>query len=242
MSFGWISLDVLVIIVAINALVTISIWKMLKRKADKPPQQQQQPKKSFITELQSSGPITPKPLDREKQTANFGFFHEDYERRFFIDFLDFAAVVNWWFRDRPEPTPWRLQELPNIRITSSDMPAYGRRYQIFYNQVPVGKLQIRPGFPYTAETPNLYTDIELDYVRLFSWDVKSFLSGIAMHVTRQTEGDDDYDANRQIESAINEVMWQAQQVDTYDLEPDWGELTLHLFGKAQFYIDRRNVL
>ena len=44
-----------------------------------------------------------------------------------------------------EDGPWRLQELDNTEISgdlASDFPAYGRRYEIFYNQVKLGLLEI----------------------------------------------------------------------------------------------------
>jgi hypothetical protein len=129
-----VSFNVLVVIVILNALATIALWRNVARKPEKL-------KKQFIKALLHSEPIDPK--HRQPKTIGEGWSVGDKDRKFFTDFADFAGVANWWFS---QPyigwlgRPWRLQELPDteLKLTFSDSPTFGRRYDLYHNQVQVG--------------------------------------------------------------------------------------------------------
>ena len=62
---------------------------------------------------------------------------------------------------------FRIQELANTEITgdlSSEGPAYGRRYEIFFNKVKVGLLQIMADHfrHFDAQNKSVYADVALN--------------------------------------------------------------------------------
>jgi hypothetical protein len=75
------------IVVAVNALATIELWRRAARRPEKP-------KKKFLKRVFDSKPITPKhqpPLPLKE-----GYAVGIKELQFFGDFKEFADVVNWW--------------------------------------------------------------------------------------------------------------------------------------------------
>jgi hypothetical protein len=109
----------------------------------------------------------------------------EVSRRFFADFAEFANVVNWWLAD--SKSRWRLQELPNavLRLNvPDDSPTYGRRYALYYNQTQSGRLEIQPCYKYSAENPEIFTDIEIDNPRLLGMDdIMDVFGALELHVT-----------------------------------------------------------
>jgi hypothetical protein len=147
--------EVLTVIVFLNVIATISLWHAAARKPDKL-------KKKFLSKLRDSKPISPKhrPPKNIGDDA-FPSLATREDRLFFDDFRDFADVVNWWLGDEHVGGPWRLQELPDteLRLSLGDSrPSFGRRYDIFYNQVPVGTLEsivaVRAPLPRFASVPS----------------------------------------------------------------------------------------
>jgi hypothetical protein len=74
----------------------------------------------------------------------------DGERRYGAEDYDFECFMLFWYfgeavnRDLGD-SPFKIQEISDTNISgdlSSEGPAYGRRYEIFYNQVKLGLLQI----------------------------------------------------------------------------------------------------
>jgi hypothetical protein len=145
------SLEVVTIVVAVNAMATITLWREAARK---PPR----PNKQFLKKLMHSEPITPKHNPQKVAGAEFSSRADDQYRRFFADFAPFADVVNSWLADEFIGSRWRLQELPDgdvrLNVDFSDGPRLGRCYELFYNQVSLGRLEIQPGYEY-LETPRL---------------------------------------------------------------------------------------
>jgi hypothetical protein len=97
--------------------------------------------------------------------------------------LSFADVVNWWFADEHVGTDWRLQELPDteLRQNVSDMPQFGRGYDVFYNQVRIGTLEVSPGADYGSENPDVRTSIQLEWMRLLHvYTIREFLSSVGI--------------------------------------------------------------
>jgi hypothetical protein len=151
-----VTFDFLVIIVILNMMATITLWRTAARKPAKL-------KKKLVSALLSSEPIVP---NHRPPVIGEGFLSKA-ERQFFIDFEDFADVVNWWLADEHVGTRWRLQVLPDTdrKHGFSDMPQFGRRYDVFHNQVNVGTLEVCPGVGYSAAKPDVYTSIQQEWVR-----------------------------------------------------------------------------
>jgi hypothetical protein len=194
------------------------------------------------------------PKHQPPEAASEGFkvspFSPEEDRRFFDDFQDFAIVMDWWWAGRPGRSPWRLQELPetSLKLGYWDMPMYGRRYSIFHNQVSVGTLEIRRGLHYSADTPDVFTDIELRWVRLLAFGtVRMFLHDIAEHVCDKRyidarTPDGPLPVAAAIDRSMAEVLWDTQQISDIDLGQDYGTLELQLGGSAYMYFYRRQAL
>ena len=166
------SLQVVAAILVLNAAATITLWREAARK---PPR----PKKEFLQKLMRSEPITPKHNPPRVAGGEFSSLARDVDRLFFADFAEFAEVVNLWLSDEHVGTCWRLQERPNadvsLNVDYSHGPILGRCYDIFHNQVPLGKLEIRPAYEYSAATPRVITEIELYSVRLLSFEINRWV-------------------------------------------------------------------
>jgi hypothetical protein len=78
---------------------------------------------------------------------------EDYrsqdDRDFFEDFAEFGVIIN---EVRFKDEPWRLQEKNTIMLSliDNDQPEYGRVYDLFYNVVPTGRVEICASFDMSA--------------------------------------------------------------------------------------------
>jgi hypothetical protein len=131
------SFNVLVVIVILNVLATIALWRTAARRPGKL-------KMKFFAALIDNKPIVPR--HQRPKSVGEGWGVHDQDRKFFADFEDFADVVNWWFDDTHDGGPWRLQELADteLRLGFHDSPTYGRRYDIYHNQVRVGTLELSP--------------------------------------------------------------------------------------------------
>jgi hypothetical protein len=106
------SYEVLVAIVAINAIMTLSLWRMMATKASRPAGLNKKAAKA----LWHSDPIAPRH-DRPKVVGgNFPSLVDDADRRFFDDFKDFVDVVNWWLADKYVASRFRLQDLPDADL------------------------------------------------------------------------------------------------------------------------------
>ncbi len=155
--------------------------------------------------------------------------------------------MNWELADHNFPSPWRLQELPDteLKVAHSDQPSFGRRYEIFHNQVRVGILELSAGYRYTAEKPNLITRIDLKFIRLFSLEaIGSFLGVIIKHVcSDDTNSQERAQATRAVESAVMRVLWENQRIHQHTRDRHWGEIRVDIRGTASgWYFRRREAL
>ena len=118
-------------------------------------------------------------------------------------------------------------------------PTFGRRYAIFYNQVRLGTLEVYGLVDYRPETRRVYTQLELDWVRLLPFSIiRDFLVDIAQHVTCDDKiGRESSQSSRAIDLALTEVLWEAQRISVYDLGQNYGQLELHLAGSAAWYFE-----
>lgn len=228
--------SVLIALVILNVMAVVSLWRAAARRPARP-------KKRFIAALLHSDPIVPKHRRPKDSGEGFSSLVSDQDRQFFNDFDDFADVVNWWFGDEHVGTGWRLQELPDTerKHVLSDTPQFGRRYDVFYNQVRLGTLEVCPGAGYDAKTPDVHTSVQVEWVRLLPiGTIRAFLNGIALHVCRPDPITKEYgEARAAIEESLTDALWQTQQISEYELEESYGELKLHLNGAAVWYSSRR---
>jgi hypothetical protein len=231
------------IIVLVNLGLTIELWRRAARRPEKL-------KRTFRNRIWRSKPITPKhqpppPLER-------GYAAGDAQLQFFSDFEDFANVINSWLTDpdiHPLASPWRLQELPKSELSAlwgGSGPTYGRTYAVFHNQLDVGKIEVKPDWKYSTQSPRVTVHVELDWVRLLRFEtIRSFLSDIALHITEYRQGTLEYvEANQQIDLGMTRVLWGTQEISQYGFEndPGHGEIEVQLSGMATFYLERRQGL
>jgi hypothetical protein len=117
MDTGWI-IDILIIVVALNASATITLWREAVRRPARPT-------KKFFKELIHDDPIVPKHGRPKKWTFDDDAYIAKYaqtsigavhraQRAFFHDFADFADVINSWFGWMDER--WRLEELADNEL------------------------------------------------------------------------------------------------------------------------------
>jgi hypothetical protein len=230
------------IVVALNVLATIELWRRAARRPERP-------KKKFLNRLWDSKPIMPKhePPPPLKEGA-WGVGNE--ELQFFEDFEDFANVVNWWLADPDvhQDCPWRLQELPKSELLElhGEGPTYGRTYAVFHNQVRLGKIEIKPHYEYSTQTPRVMVHIRLDWVRLLALGtIRSFLIDIAVHISEHRPGTaESIQTNQEIDLALTDVLWEKQEISQFggENEPGYGRIEVQLEGRATFYVKRRQAL
>jgi hypothetical protein len=242
--------EVLIAIVAINAVVTLSLWRMMATKASRPAGLSKKAAKA----LWHSDPIVPRHDPPKAVGGDFLSRLRDADRTFFGDFKEFADVVNWWFADEYVGSRFRLQDLPDsdvrLNIPFDSGPMFGRCFAVYYNQTRIGRLEMHPSyFPdYTTETPQVYTNVQIDWSRLLGYrTITEFLDAIASHVTNGSPKSDEYVSVRQgIQAALTEMLWSKHSISEFDRvfaneeDMDWGELNVSFHGAAEWYITRRN--
>jgi hypothetical protein len=131
-------------------------------------------------------PIVPRHDPPKVDVVEFPDVHA-YRRKFFLDFKEFADAMNSWlasFGNQLAPGRLRLQDLPEYEVgrivPSPGRAALGRCFRLYYNQYPVGRLEIEPEFGYTTETPHVRTDVEIDMARHLGYhELSNFLREIA---------------------------------------------------------------
>jgi hypothetical protein len=222
--------NVLVMIVVLNALATIALWRDAARKPERL-------KKRFIKALLESEPIEPK--HRQPKTIGEGRDVHDQDRKFFADFADFAEVANWWFSDRHVKEPWRLQELPDTKLKlegPDEYSRYGRRYELYHNQARVGELEIRANLLYEDR---IIATMHLDWVRLLPIStIRALLNLLALHICNPDPKSEEYrQARIDIDNCLTDTLWQAQRITEFDV--DYGDLQLGLNGSAKWYFRRK---
>ena|SRR5215831_9398203 len=241
--------DFLTVIIVVNAAATLILWS--ERRPEKI-------KKKFRRQLYDTKPITPQHRPPKAIGGKFESLVSEEDRVFFADFADFANVVNWWLAD--EAGRWRLQELPETELRLPMVfsgyepggPTFGRSYAVFYNQVRLGALEVKP-HRYSADDPRVSIYIHLDYVRLLSFQtIRNFFAAIAEHACFYSRDDKDFfGAQQAIDCAMTQALWRSNEVDdVHNIldrfeainTPDFGEIDLRLNGVARWYLERREAL
>lgn len=201
-------------------------------------------KSRVMRELFDGEPIavrhdTPQSLTPDGETC---FGADEIDFKCFSEFWYFSEYINKIYADLSEP--FRLQELGDTTITGSSAdsgPAYGRRYDIYYNQCKVGLVEI------TADM--LSTDgsvwVEVNFNRIpprilpFS-DVYGFLATVASLVTSTKKEAVSVGKMSEYENAVSDIkffmleaVWQIGD-DPDDLGPD---LSVSFSGRPDRYYE-----
>jgi hypothetical protein len=231
MNFEWFW----IIIIFLNALATIMLWERAARRPEKL-------KKKFRKLLWDSKPITPKhqrppPLRGDEYGVVKGW------AQFFSDFENFADDVNSELADPGIYSPWRLQELPKSELSALAMsaPAYGRRYDVFHNQVRVGEIEIKPHYNYSPEKPEVTVHVTLGWARALE-QIHDFLTTIASHVSEYQPGTPAYfETNRRIDLALMDVLWETQEISRFGMhnDPGYGSIEVQFNGWATYYLNEQ---
>jgi hypothetical protein len=223
----------LYIIVFVNIALTIELWRRAVLRPEKP-------KKKFRKRLWWGEPITPK--HEPPPPLKEGGMSVRNPEQFSKDFEDFANVVNRYLVDY---APWRLQELPTSELSklAVSSPAYGRRYAVFHNQARVGEIELKPDWRYSTESPEVTIHIELNWVRLLSFEtIRDFLMHVATNTFEYQQGTLAYlQMNEEIELAMMDVLWKTQQISKLGFdEGGYGQITVQLNGLASSYLEGRH--
>jgi hypothetical protein len=239
------SYEFLATIVLINAFVTFALWRQVGRKATKSVGLNKKAAKA----LWGSAPIVPRHDPPTTPGGQYSGLAGQEDRLFFKDFREFADVVNRRLADEFTRSSFRLQDLPDgdlrLNVDFDNGPTLGHCLALYYNQTRVGRLEISPGYPYTTETPLIYTNIEIEWARFFGFDeLTEFLGAIALHVTSSDPKRAENLAERQaIMAALTQTLWGEYRISQYDRAvedvEDWGELNVCLQGVAEFYMRRK---
>jgi hypothetical protein len=239
------SYEILVAIVGINAIMTLSLWRMMATKANRSAGLN----KKAAQALLHSEPIVPRHNPPNVLGGRYSSLRSEEDEAFFSDFQEFADVANWWlatFESR-----FRLQELPDdhLRLNVPDhQPVLGRSFALYYNQSAVGRLEIHPGFPkYTTQIPFVATSVQINWSRFLGYrTITEFLDTIASEVTNPSPQSDEYVSARQgVQAALMEMLWDKYGISEFDRvlaneeDLDWGELNVSFHGAAEGYIKRR---
>ncbi|MGY3558799.1 hypothetical protein ACVWXP_002068 [Bradyrhizobium sp. USDA 4463] len=240
------SYEVLTIIVVINAIATLSLWRLVASKSHRGPRL----KKKAAAALWRSDPIVPKHDPPQAAGGDFSLMVRDGDRLFFADFMEFANVVNRWLANEFVASRFRLQDLPegcvSLGVNHSDGPTFGRCFAIFFNQTRVGRLEISPRYNYTDALPEVRTNVEIDWARFLGFSaLAGFLSTLAWYLTTGDPNNDDYkNAQMSINSALMMTLWENYRVSEFDEAVDrtdeWGEFSLGFGGTASCYMQRRS--
>jgi hypothetical protein len=116
------------------------------------------------------------------------------------------------------------------------MPRYGLSYDVFYNQVKVGRLEVATAAPhYSPAEPNVTTAIELDWAR---WLPLSDIAGLVAWIASLTasEGDERRNAVSALHSAALDQLWQIEYDRSIDDRAMGGDLRVQFSGTADRHI------
>ena len=203
-------------------------------------------KKKFVKDLLYSKPKTVKhnPPKNLTPDGKERYGAEKYDFECFLLFWFFGEAVNGELQD----SATRIQEINSTDLSlpphSMDGPAYGRRYEIFYNQVKIGLLEIEAnsGWPPNKWDKSVFAHIALDRVPVTALPhhaVRGFLGTIAGLVTSEKKprgSTSEYEhASSTINYEVAETMWGV--LHAYTLAEPFGgdDLAVHLSGTPDRY-------
>jgi hypothetical protein len=201
----------------------------LKRKPEKSEREAKQQDNLLDTTI-----IEPKHAN--PRLKRWGWRISDSLRRFFADFDRFGLIANEWAPIKN--SPWRLQELKDTRLRTfgNDAPKQGRRYDVFYNQLRVGTLEITDTSDYTTQEPRVCANVLIRDARLIALDeVSRFLTSVGTLLSAGT-GDEYADARRNIETTLTQAHWAKR--GGLDDAPGVA-VEVSFFGSAATYIKLR---
>jgi hypothetical protein len=179
----------------------------------------------------------------------------DGKQRWGAEDYDFECFRALWFfgqaaNQHLEYARFRLQEIGETEISgdlSSDGPEYGRRYEIFYNQVKLGLLQImaRHERHFDKQDRSVYAEITIDGVPVTALpyeNVYGFLVTIASLVTSTSRRPHDgpkteYEAAlSDIQYKLMDAMWRTSRDYTLTEQSTWfWDFKVRLCGTPDLY-------
>jgi len=192
--------------------------------------------KAALKKLLEGGPIMPKH-DHPSSLAGDGYAGSTLPHEFsFFEWFDlFAELANRQMGDEP----WRFQEKSNTVLSSSfEGPSYGRRYDIFHNQLKIGLIEVSADVfqEFTPDAPYVNTEIKLEHVRLLPFhEVIGFLNWVAGRLAVGEDQRVPVEIKMQNLTAMTECLWPVEELD----DPAWTELSVMWDGKATHYIHWR---
>jgi hypothetical protein len=120
-------------------------------------------------------------------------------------------------------------------LGSSDGPSYGRRYDIFYNQIKIGDLEIEAHWNYSPAAPEVTTAIELDWARLLRFGQISNLIywiGILTASGGGPSGEERRAAMDALRGAALDQLWQIEYDRDIDDRAMGGRINIQFSGTA----------
>ena len=194
-----------------------------------------------LKKLLYDGPIIPKHDRPSHLTGDHDAdFASSHEHSFFEWFDLFTEMAN----RQMSSEPWRFQEKSETVLRKSfDGPLYGRRYDIFHNQLQVGLIEISADLVYkfAPDDPNVDTEIVLTNVRLLPFHaVLRLLNGLALWLAVDDTEQVPIKVKMQNLAAMTECLWDNLEHYSTEYDPVWTELSVHWDGKATNYIHWRS--
>ena len=115
------------------------------------------------------------------------------------------------------------QELEDTELSypGQDSPDYGCRYEVYYNQVQLGMLQISAdSLNYTTDNPLVYVRLDLDQIRMLPFGhIQAFMQRLMSEFIIPEPGYDYPRAPEMINSALLELLWPYTNPE-YEEDPD----------------------
>jgi hypothetical protein len=200
----------------------------------------------LLAALFESGPIEPRHDVPSSLTGDWGTHRaSEDEHQFFSDFDLFADAVNAHYSPDEHGNwggPWRLQELPDTELDSGD-PHYehlnfGRRYSVFFNQAPLGTVEISALGYNQDSNPQVSTIVTLKHVRLLPFGYVAGLLKLIAYYTACGSDEEYAKSEREIHSLLLGILWDAKRNNN----DDDGSIELSLIGLATKYLTRKAIV
>jgi len=216
---------------ALGAMVVINLWitNLLWQEA------RRGPKRKFLKRLRYGKPIAPKHKPPRKPEGEGGLASlvTETDRLFFADFAKFAELLNQRLAE-DQGARWRVQEIPDpeLRLLGpGDMPSYGHRYDIFYNQTKVGNLEMSGHRAYGKKAWEVSAAIELNYARVLPFQkIADFIYWIAELTTAR--GEERRAVTLALHAAMLDQLWEIKYDRNIDDRAMGGHLRVQFSGTA----------
>lgn len=191
-----------------------------------------------LMEIYEGRPIQPRHAFPSIEADGIPSLASEDDVRFFSDFADYADLLNCtWLSD----TPWRLEQQQNATVGRGPDPIHGRAYDLFYNRVRLGKVEISACFDFSitpmrgyAENPTVELSVELSCpLALPFHSVEQLLNSLARWTVAHENGAFSR-CSAAISRALIAVLWDGMQNQVGSLP-----LEIRLAGAPTAYLAHR---